>query len=61
MICGVEPVDHASRRFARVAYATCAWTLAYAALKLYWAAGGTALRSTLAFPIMCGGIPASSW
>ncbi|WP_157963670.1 DUF3995 domain-containing protein [Actinocorallia populi] len=39
-----------SRRLARAAYWTCAWTFGYAVLKAYWAAGGKALRTTLGFP-----------
>ncbi|MGH2542164.1 MAG: DUF3995 domain-containing protein [Ardenticatenaceae bacterium] len=39
-----------SRSLAWAAYAACGWTLGYTALKLYWAVGGTALRSTIGFP-----------
>ena len=31
----------------RLAYAACAWTLAFAAIGFYWAAGGTALLDTI--------------
>ena len=39
-----------SRPAACVAYAACGLTLAYGALKFYWAVGGTALRGTIGFP-----------
>ena len=31
----------------RLAYAACAWALAFAAIGFYWAAGGTALLDTI--------------